>query len=462
MRVAVVGAGLAGLAAAHFLRREAARRDIRLDLAVYEASARAGGRIRTVEDHGYRIECAANGVQGDDGAAARLVKDLGLAGERVKASPGAARRYLACRGSLHLLPTSPPALLSFGAISPRARLRVLAEPIVARRVAREETVLKFASRHVGEEAARALAGAAVRGIFAGDAAKLSLDSAFPLMREMERKHRSLFLAMSHAKKQLGGRGLWSLRAGMGGLVRALADSTEARLRLNAPVLSIERTDESQRAGDSQWTGEGKPPGWRIRLASGERTEADAVIVTTPPKAAAALFRQLEPEIARRLSTIESAGVAVVALAFLPQAFRSKPDGYGFLVAPGEDLEILGAVFESNLFPERAPKGRILVRAMMGGVDRPELLARTDAELVALAMKALDRTLGLAIGPERTWVIRQEESIPQYVLGHRSLVGSIASGLDALPGLYVTGNAYRGVSVGSVIEDAARVATRALS
>ena len=451
MRVAVVGAGLAGLAAVHFLRREAARHEIRLDLAVYEASARAGGRIRTIDDRGFRIECAANGVQGEDGAAARLVKDLGLAGERVAAaSRNAARRYVASGGSLHLLPASPPGLLSFGALSPRARLRVLAEPIVARRVAREETVLKFAARHIGEEAARTLVGAVVRGIFAGDAAKLSVDSAFPIMREMERKHRSLFLAMGRAKKKLGGRGLWSFRRGMGRLAGALADSAGAALRLNAPVLSIERTGEGQR------------PGWRIGLASGERTEADAVIVATPPKAAAALLRQLDPEIARRLSAIESAGVAVAALAFQPQAFRSRPDGYGFLVAPGEDLEILGAVFESNLFPDRATEGRILVRAMMGGVDRPDLLARSDADLIALAMKALDRTLGLAIGPERTWVIRQEESIPQYALGHRSLVGSIASGLDGLPGLYVTGNAYRGVSVGSVIEDAERVAARALS
>jgi len=179
-------------------------------------------------------------------------------------------------------------------------------------------------------------------------------------------------------------------------------------------------------------------------------------------AAAALLRQLEPEIARRLATIESASVAVAALAFQSQAFRSKPNGYGFLVAPGEDLEILGAVFESNLFPERAPEGRILVRAMLGGVERPDLLARSDADLIALAMKALDRTLGLAIGPERTWVIRQEESIPQYALGHRALVGAVAGGLDGLPGLYLTGNAYRGVSVGSVIEDAERVAARALA
>jgi len=270
------------------------------------------------------------------------------------------------------------------------------------------------------------------------------------MREMERKHRSLLLAMARMKKKPGGRALWSLRGGMGRLIGALADAAGAALHPKAPVLSIERSGEGQRSG------------WRIRLASGDRAEADAVIVATPPLAAAALFRQLEPEIARRLATIESASVAVAALAFQPQAFRSKPDGYGFLVAPGEDLEILGAVFESNLFPERAPEGRILVRAMLGGVDRPDLLARSDADLIALAMKALDRTLGLAIGPERTWVIRQEESIPQYALGHRALVGAVAGGLDGLPGLYLTGNAYRGVSVGSVIEDTERVAARALA
>jgi protoporphyrinogen/coproporphyrinogen III oxidase len=450
MRVAVVGAGIAGLAAAHFLNREATRRGFRLDLSIYEASARAGGRIRTLEEHGYRIECAANGIVGDDGAAAQLADAVGLAGERVHAAPGAARRYIVRGGALHLLPTSPPGLLAFGALSPQAKLRVLAEPIVARRVGKEETVLRFAARHIGNEAARTLVGAAVRGIFAGDAAKLSLDSAFPMMREMERKHRSLFLAMARERKKPGGRALWSLKGGMGRLVGALTVSAGTTLHRHAPVVSIERAGESQRSG------------WRIRLASGERVEADAAIIATPPKAASALLRQLEPEVARRLSAIESTGVAVVALAFQPQAFRARPDGYGFLVAPGEDLEILGAVYESNLFPERAPEGRVLMRVMMGGVERPDLLARNDADLIALAMKALDRTLGLAGGPERTWVIRQEESIPQYAVGHRSLVGSIAGGLDALPGLYLAGNAYRGVSVGSVIEDAERVAARVLS
>ncbi len=450
MRVLVMGAGIAGLSVARFLRQETARRTTLLDLRVFDAGARAGGRVRTVREEGYLVEWAANAIQGLDGAAGRLVDDLGLGKERVVAAPDAARRYVVKHGSLHLLPTTPAALFRSRALSARGKLRLLAEPFFARRGTKDESVLAFASRHIGGEAARTLVGAAVRGIFAGDAAKLSLDAAFPVMREMERKHRSLLLAMASLPKGSDRRTLWSFRDGMGRLVEALTASAGEALRLNAPALSIERMAEGTGAR------------WRVRLASGETAEADSVIIGTPPKAAAALLRHVAPEIARHLASIQSAGVSVVSLAFRPQAFRTAPDGYGFLVAPGEALEILGALFESNLFPGRAPEGRVLVRVMIGGTERADLLTRSDADLVGLAMKGLDGTLGLASGPERTWVVRQEEAIPQYEVGHRTLVGAIASGLDALPGLYLVGNGYRGVSVGALIEDAERTATRVLA
>ncbi len=417
---------------------------------LYEAGARAGGRIRTVEDSGYLVEWAANAVLGSDGAASRLADDLGLAAERVVAAPDAARRYVMTGGRLHLLPASPSTFFSSQALSLGAKLRILAEPLVARRGKGDESVLHFAARHIGREAAQKLVGAAVRGIFAGDASKLSVDAAFPAMREMERKHRSLILAMVGSGKAPGGQALWSLRGGMGRLVRALTDSAGRSLRLNAPALSIERA------------GEGSRPTWRVRLASGHLAEAESVVIAAPPKAAAALLRGLDPEIARRIGGIHAVGVAVVTLAFRPQAFRTAPDGYGFLVAPGEPMEILGALYESNLFPGRAPEGRLLMRVMIGGLERPDLLTRSDADLVGLAMKSLDRTLGLVSGPERTWVIRQEEAIPQYEVGHRALISAIASGLDALPGLHLAGNGYRGVSVGALVEDAERVAARVLA
>jgi len=449
MRIAVVGAGIAGLATAHRLRQEASKRGIPADVAIFEAAARAGGRIRTMDDAGYRIEWAANGIQGTAGAAARLADDLGLAGERVPARREAARRFLYRAGALHLLPTSPPALVRFGAISPLARLRLAAEPLFARRIDKDESVLAFATRHIGDEAARALVGAAVRGIFAGDASRLSVDAAFPAMRHMERRHRSLFVAMVRERKAPGGGALWSLRRGMGSLVDALVASAGGSLRLRAPVLGIEALHDGAR------------PRWRVALASGESMEADAVVLAAPAKAAAALLRPLDFEAARRLATIPSAGLAVAALALRHDAFRSAPDGYGFLVVPGEKVEILGALFESNLFPERAPEGRVLVRAMLGGVDRPDLLTRSDAELGGLALQALDRALGLKSGPERTWVIRQPEAIPQYEVGHRSLLGAIEARLEPMRGIYLTGNGYRGVSVAALAEDAERVASRVL-
>jgi len=453
MRVAIIGAGIAGLATAFALRREAARRADTLDLTVLEAGPRPGGRIRTTHEDGYRIEWAANGIQGVDGAAWRLAEALGLADERVLARPDAARRYIVRGGRLHCVPMAPLALFGFGALSERGRLRVAAEPFFARRVAREESVHDFAARHIGEEAARILIGSAVRGIFAGDARRLSVDAAFPVMRAMEREHRSLLFAMIRGGKRGGGRGgpagpgsraLWSMERGIQSLTDALAAALAPAIRVNAPVLSIARLEFG---------------GYMLHLASGERLQADAVVLATPPRAAAALLRDLDPEIARKVGTIESAGLAVAALAFRPEAFRKTADGYGYLVAPGEEIEVLGALFESNLFPDRAPEGRILARVMIGGAERPDLITRSDADLIGLAMKALDRTHGLASGPERTWVIRQEAAIPQYAVGHVALMADVEQRLGGLPGLLLTGNGYRGISVAALAEDAERVAAR---
>lgn len=447
MRVAILGAGIAGLSTAHFLRREAARRGLPLELHVYEAGARTGGRLRTQEDQGYRVEWAANGIQGLDGAASRLVDALGLKAEKVVARPDAARRYILKGGKLHLLPFSPPAILGFKALSARGKLRLAAEPFVAKRSAKDETVHAFAARHIGEEAASTLVGTFVRGIFGGDSTKLSLDASFPLMREMERKHRSLVLAMMRGKRNPHARTLWSLKGGMESLVRALSAEVGSGLRLGAPALALARLADGTRSR------------WQLRFASGEEAHADAVVVAAPPHATAALLRSLEPEIARPLAALPCAGLAVVGLGFRPEAFRRAPDGYGFLVAPGDEPGVLGALCETNLWPARAPEGRILIRTMVGGIDAESVVTRSDAELVGLAMRALDRAWGLSGGPERSWVIRQTDAIPQYPVGHRQALGTIAGRLDLWPGLHLVGSAYRGVSVASLVEDAERVAAR---
>jgi len=448
MRVAVLGAGIAGLTVAHALKREASRGGASLDLEVFEAGPRAGGRIQTTDAGGFLIEWAADAFQTGPGPARTLVTELGLDRERIEASAAAARRYIFSKGRLHLVPAAPAAALGFTALTPAGRLRLVAEPLLAGRMSREESVHAFASRHIGEEAARVVMGSFVRGVYAGDPKKLSVDAAFPRMREMERKHRSLAIAMAK-ERRAGGRkprALWTLARGMGSLMDRLAQSLGASLKLGMPALRLSRAPEYA-----------APTPFTVRFASGESRSFDAIVVATPAPDAAALLRDLDIEAANAVREIPCAGVAVVALGFRDEVFRSRPDGYGFLVAPGEDLPILGALFESNLFPGRAPKGFVLVRAILGGVDRPDIVTLPDAQLIGLACQALDRAIGLKGGPDKTWVRRQENAIPQYTLGHRERVAAVMKRLGSFPGLYLAGSAYRGVSVGSIVEDADRVA-----
>jgi oxygen-dependent protoporphyrinogen oxidase len=462
MRVAILGAGIAGLGVAHVLRRDAARAGTSLELTVLEAGDRPGGRVRTTREDGWLIEWAANAIQGAEGAPWRIAGEAGLEGERVIARQDSARRYICRGGTLHMVPLSPGAFLRFGALSPAGRFRVALEPFFARRVHRDETVYDYAARHIGDEAARVLVGAAVRGIFAGDARKLSVEAAFPVMREMERDHRSLVVAMfarAAAARKAGKRGpgaaaaagpgqraLWTLRGGLESYVEALARPLGDSLRFRSPVLAVERR---------------APSGYTLALASGARMDADIVVLATPPRATAALLRGLDPDAARGIGAIAPAGLNVVAMGFRADAFRTPPDGYGFLVSPGEDLSVLGILFESNLFDGRAPEGHVLMRAMIGGAERPDLVTKSDAELLGLAMQALDRTVGVKAGPVRTWIVRQEDAISQYAVGHRTALAEIEQRLAAFPGIYLAGNGYRGVSLASLLTDAERVGAEVL-
>jgi protoporphyrinogen/coproporphyrinogen III oxidase len=187
-----------------------------------------------------------------------------------------------------------------------------------------------------------------------------------------------------------------------------------------------------------------------------------VVLAVPPGVASGWLRPLDGELADEVAAISSADIAVAALAFPREAFVGSPDGYGFLVAPGEPLDILGALFESNIFPDRAPEGHALVRVIMGGAGRADVPRRSDDELVATALGAIDRAVGLRGAPDRTWVHRQPAAIPQYLLGHLGRVARIERRLAGLPGLQLAGNAYRGIAVGAIVADAEVVAERVLA
>ncbi len=445
MRVAVVGAGLGGLTAAHAIRRFAGERGRALELEVWDANDRPGGQLFSVREDGFVVEWAANAFRTGVGPTADLLARLGLQAEQVHADPAANRRYVFHGGRLHLLPSDPISLLNFAPMSPEGRLRVLAEPFLTYRAGEEESVFDYAARHMGPEAAEVLLGTMVRGIYGGDARKLSVDAAFPIMREMERDHGSLVVAgLAGMQKRMRERKTtWSFRGGMRTLVDRLAEELGGALRLDtaAAVLSAEA------AG-----------GFRLRAADGDERPFDAVVLALHPAAAAGLVAPLDTEAARELAGIPNAPIGMVAMAFARDALRTPPDGFGFLVAPSEDLRVLGILIESNVFPGRAPDGTVLVRAIMGGVDDPGFDDRSDADIEAIALDAVDRAWGLASAPLRTWVGRQGRGIPQYVIGHHARLARIEGRLARFGGLHLAGNAYRGIAVGKLVDDAEVVAS----
>ena len=443
-RVAVLGAGLAGLSAAHAIRRRANDLGQPIDLSVWEGNDRPGGQLRTTVEDGFVVEWGANAFRTGVGPTANLVARLGLQDQQVHADPAARRRYVFHGGHLHLLPSDPMSLLNFTPMSVAGRFRVMAEPFLAERVDHDESVHDYAARHIGPEAAEVLLGTMVRGVYGGDAHLLSVDAAFPVMREMERDHRSLVIAgLAGMKERMRERKTtWCFRGGMNVLIDALADDLGDTLHLGRRAHAIARD-----AAD----------GYRLTAEDGSSERFDAVVLALPPRPAADLLAALDRDVADDLRAIPTGPIGMAALAFERSALRGAPDGFGFLVAPGEDLPVLGVLIESNVFPHRAPADHVLLRVIQGGVARPDLDDLGDEELLRAALDAVDRAWGVAAPPVRTWVGRQERGIPQYVLGHLDRLERIEGRLRRLGGLHVAGNAYRGIAVGKLVDDAEHVA-----
>lgn len=449
MKIAVVGGGIAGLATALAVRD----RDPQADVVVLEASSRAGGNLRTERLHGCLVEAGPNGFLDNAPDTLALVKRLGLDERLMPSSDSARHRFIFRGGRLHALPTSPLGFLTNPLLSRAGRLRVLGEPFIRRRRSDgDESIHAFAARRLGTEAAAVLIDSMVTGIFAGDADRLSLAACFPLMVEMERTHGSLMRAMVARRRQrrtgspapMGGPAgrLTSFVGGVQDLVDAAVAALGAQtIHTRAPVVEVRPTD-------------GGP--WRLRLESGTELHADAVALAAGAAVTANLLGRLDAELAGALRAIPTAPVAVVAVG-LHRARSRALDGFGFLVPPGEALGILGALWDSSIFPNRAPDDQMLVRVLIGGARDPESVRLDDEALVARALQGLHAALGPSLDVAWTSTVRHSIGIPQYTLGHPDRLQTIERRLLSLPGLVVTGNSYRGVSINACLTDAGRTA-----
>ena len=442
----VCGGGISGLALA-FL---ALRRGVR-DVVVLEAADRPGGKIQSEWSEGLCCEWGPHGFLDNVPEMLALVDQLGLSGELVRADDAASDRFIVRGGRLRRVPTSPKRFFTSDVLSLRGRLRVLLEPFQPRG-AGDESVFDFARRRIGREAAEVLVDAMVTGIFAGDSRRLSLPAAFPKMGAMEHAYGSLTRAML-AKRKHGSNGgpmgpggrLTTLRRGMQQLTDTLATSLGPRLQLRSAVSAVVRRNG----------------GFAVRLADGVEIAGREVAVALPPPPAARVVSGVLPAGAvDAMAAIPTAGVAVVMTGYrAPQPFRSPTRGFGFLVPARERGAILGTIFCDSTFPPQAPPGTTLLRTLLGGARDGGVLALADDEMLAVVRRALDRYLGGDPEPDFVRIIRHEQGIPQYTLGHLARLAEIEAAAAAVPGLHILGNGLHGIAANTCVVEAARVAGR---
>jgi len=432
-RVIVVGAGISGLAASTFLD------DPDLDLTVLEAAPRAGGNVRSVREYGRVLDVAANGWLDNEPAMGRLLERTGLAGEVVRASDKFKERWIFADGRMHAAPLGPLAMVTTRLIPWRAKLRMLLEPFIPRGLeARDpgevdhESVGAWVERRLGPWFVDRMVGPMVAGIYAADPFDVSLRAAFPRMHELERDYRSLFLAMFRLRRggQPSGH-LTTLPGGAGALTEALAARLGSRLQTGVEVTGLERR------GD----------GWRV-LTAGGALEADAVVLASPAYASAKLVGELDPDAAVALADIPYSPVSVVVSAWPEGAWERDPQGFGVLVARGEELGgVLGSVFTSCIFPDQAPADEILLRTLVGGGVHPEAAALPDDELIARARHAHEAFFGKEKSePREVRIFRHRRGIPAYTPGHLGRVAVIRGAESRRSGLFFTGNHLRGIGV----------------
>ncbi|MDP3720662.1 MAG: protoporphyrinogen oxidase [Acidobacteriota bacterium] len=450
-RVIVAGGGIAGLTCAYTVEAEAARLGRKVDVLVIDAGHEAGGHARTVEDAGWLVERGPNGFLDSEPETMALIEELGLSPDLVEANARSRRRFVLRGGALVQVPTAPPALLSSPIISWPAKLRLLREPWAkAAPPHADETVFEFAERRLGREVAEVLVDTAVAGISAGDSRQLSVRSHFPILVEWERNHGGLFRALLARRKTAPRRPrLLSFARGLGTLPRTLADRLAPRVMTGRAITNISRHAQA----------------WQVQLACGLSLPADQVVFATPASQTSAILRELDGELASELAAIPYAGLAVVALGYAAASLGRGLDGYGYLVARSEQLATIGVLWESSIFPGRAPDGAVLLRVFLGGARRPDVAALDDATLTTLARTELVMGLGIADRPIRHQVFRWPAAIAQYTVGHDDRVAAIRERLESHPGLDVCGTACDGVSFNHAIAAARRtarsVATRLL-
>jgi oxygen-dependent protoporphyrinogen oxidase len=449
----VIGGGISGLVCAHALRKAG------VDALVVEASGCAGGAVRTERRDGYLLELGPQSFSGTT-QMLQLFDDLGIR-QHVVQAPAGAPRYVLVNGKLQKVPMSPPAFLTSGFVGLGTKFAVFRDLIgKSTPPEQDESIASFVRRKFSATMLDRLVGPFVSGVYAGDPERLSLRSAFPMLHDAEKRKGSVIRGLfSRAEKQNPDQPrqrptLLNFREGTQTFSDALAAKLGDRLLLNTSVqnLALDRSEPALT--------------FRVTAQVGQEQRsfiAEHVIVATPTDVAAALLRGIEPIASDRLAEIEYAPIAVVSLAFQKDKVGDPLHGFGFLLPRSAGIRTLGTVWNTSLFPNRAPESDVLLTSFVGGATDPQATQLSSEELVAMVEREIGPLVGIrqdaAAGRSKHRPYKSDFSnvtvyphaLPQYNLGHGERLAAIDQSLKNHPNLDLIGNYLTGPSIGSCVE-----------
>ena len=447
----VIGAGISGLSAGYALQRTG------ISTLVLESAARPGGVIHSGERDGYLLEWGPQSFAGH-ASLTKLCTDLQILGQRLLGDPKAPR-YVLIDGHLENVPMGP-ILLASPLMAGGTRAAILRD-ILGKSLAPQpdESIGNFMRRKFSATLLDRLVGPFVSGVYAGDPEKLSLRAAFPILHEAEMASgsviRGMFPVMKQRKAKRGDtprekETLQTFQKGNETLTRALATALGDHLTCSSEVTSIAPLESH----------DAKSPRFRVSVRSPrgqQNIETECLILATPTNIAGKLLAPLHAEFEAQLCPIEYAGICVVSLGYRKADVGDPLNGFGFLVPRSSGLNVLGTVWNSSLFPGRAPNDHVLLTSFVGGATNPGALQQPAEELVHLVHTELAPILKIRNQPQFCNVNIAPRAIPQYNLGHTARLAALEALRAQFPGLYLAGNYLNGPAVGTCVEHSLKIA-----
>lgn len=442
IKVAVLGGGLSGLSLAFVLKKDLKQRGIDAEIKVFEKEKISGGTIGTKKMDGFIIEKGANGFLDNKPYTVKLCEDLNI--QTIKSNEKAKKRYIYSKGKLHLLPEKQFLILFRGLMSPLGRLKFMAEPLIKQNI-EDETVAEFVTRRLGKETLTKLIGPLVCGIYAGNPWKMSIKSAFPKVKALEENYGGLIKGMLAMKKKSGSPEgtLLSFNGGLSDLIQKLEENLGENIKRETEIKEIRK--------------EGKD--FVVSFKGGEY-KSQLLFSCLPTYQLSKATKRFDKKLSYLCKKIPYAPIHVVALGYKKDEVDFPFDGFGFLYALNSIRSTIGILWDSSIFP-RAPEGYALIRLFIGGAMRENVKEMTKKQVIQEAISEVERTMHIKTSPAFTDVTTCINAIPQYNMEHKEIIDYIEKLQNIHEGLYLGGNALKGVGINDCSRSAYELTQEAL-